>query len=660
MPDTFAAYPALGLGILHTILSNAGLAVKTLYPSLWFRELLGIERLKIIRCTETPNLAVEWIFSRAAFRADAPLRDVFIEKLLKRNPLLKRCDRSEVFEAFRTLSVEAVRFIDSTAERILEHQPRIVGCGSMFQQHVASLALLRRIRELAPEVVTLMGGANCETVMGKTTHRVFPWVDYVVSGEADVLIAPLCAAILDQGREISAAELPAGVFGPVHRQAGYPVASGADGVPRASLNSLAGAQLPNYDDYFEQLKNTSFGARVLPAISFESSRGCWWGEKSHCTFCGLNGPQMRYRVKEAPIAVNQIEELYRRYGTPNFFAVDNIIDMHYFDSMLPSLAQRGLPLRLFYETKANLKRRHVKQLFSAGVLWIQPGIESLNTHVLTLMAKGVSAAQNIQLLRHTRQVGLNVQWQSILGFPGELGEWYAESAALIPLITHLQPGGIVWLRIQRFSPYHTRAEHYGLDLLPSDMYAEVYPLAAADIADIAYYFQPRDAFDAEGNIARAPIPDTPGHNAYVKGILMWNSLWAKNLAPVLQYEDIDEVLHIEDTRPVAPARFTTAEGLARDVMLLLEEEGSSRKQIAKRLESEKGAGAAAVNEIIDSLIRRKLMLEIDGRVINLALAAPLPAVPASWARQTELHEKAPEPAAAPTTAAARTTAAAPA
>jgi ribosomal peptide maturation radical SAM protein 1 len=647
MPDSWALYPPLGLGILHTILSNAGLAVKTLYPNLWFRDLIGVERLKIILCAESPNLAVDWIFSRAAFRAASPLRDVFIEKLIKRTPLLQRCDRSEVFEVFRTVSVEAERFVDMAAERILEHRPRIVGCGSMFQQHVASLALLRRIRELAPDVVTLMGGANCETVMGKTTHRVFPWVDYVVSGDADLVIAPMCAAILNQGRETTAAELPAGVFGPVHRRAGYPVASGADGVPRASLSSLAGAQLPNYDDYFEQLKNTSFGASVLPAICFESSRGCWWGEKSHCTFCGLNGAQMRYRVKEAPIVVNQVEELYRRYGSPNFFAVDNIIDMHYFDSMLPSLAQRGLPLRLFYETKANLKRRHVKQLHGAGVRWCQPGIESLNTNVLKLMAKGVSAAQNIQLLRHARQVGVNVTWQSILGFPGELDEWYAESAAFIPLLTHLQPGGIVSLRIQRFSPYHTRAEQYGLDLLPSDMYSEIYPLAPADIEGIAYYFQPRDAFDAAGNIVRAPIPDTPGRKAYQQEVRKWQILWAKEITPVLQYEDIDEVLHVEDTRPVAPARFATVDGLAREVMLLLEEEGSTRTLIAKRLESEKGAGAAAVDEIIDWLIRRKLMVEIDGKVINLALAAPLPAVPASWARQTELHEKVPEEAAAP-------------
>jgi hypothetical protein len=86
------------------------------------------------------------------------------------------------------LRAEAEDFVDSAAARVLAHKPRIVGCTSTFQQHVASLALLRRIRELDPSVISMMSGENCETQMGRATHRAFPWGDYVVSGEADQLI----------------------------------------------------------------------------------------------------------------------------------------------------------------------------------------------------------------------------------------------------------------------------------------------------------------------------------------------------------------------------------------------------------------------------------------------------------------------------------------
>ena len=51
---------------------------------------------------------------------------------------------------------------------------------------------------------------------------------------------------------------------------------------------------------------------------------------------------------------------------------------------------------------------------AGGMTSIQPGIESLSTRVLQVMQKGVSAAQNIQLLRWCGEVGINVAW-NLLG-----------------------------------------------------------------------------------------------------------------------------------------------------------------------------------------------------------------------------------------------------
>ena len=106
-------------------------------------------------------------------------------------------------------------------------------------------------------------------------------------------------------------------------------------------------------------------------------------------------------------------------------AVDNILDMRYFRDVLPQLRERQLGLTLFYETKANLTKEQVKLLRDAGVLAIQPGVESLSTHVLQLMRKGVTALQNIQLLKWCRQYGVTVAWNLLYGFPGETAADYA-------------------------------------------------------------------------------------------------------------------------------------------------------------------------------------------------------------------------------------------
>src|SRR3954454_17752260 len=100
-----------------------------------------------------------------------------------------------------------VAYVEHLADAIVARRPRIVGCSSVFQQHCASLALLKRIRELKPDTVLLMGGANCEGEMGVETVRTFPWVDCVVSGEADGMFPELCRTLLAQGRDADPAAL---------------------------------------------------------------------------------------------------------------------------------------------------------------------------------------------------------------------------------------------------------------------------------------------------------------------------------------------------------------------------------------------------------------------------------------------------------------------
>ena len=120
-------------------------------------------------------------------------------------------------------------------------------------------------------------------------------------------------------------------------------------------------------------------------------------------------------------------------------AVDNILDMRYFRDVLPRLRDRPLGLTLFYETKANLTKAQVQLLRDAGVLAIQPGVESLSSHVLQLMRKGVTALQNIQLLKWCSQYQVTAAWNLLYGFPGETVEDYEALAGTLDALWHLPP-----------------------------------------------------------------------------------------------------------------------------------------------------------------------------------------------------------------------------
>src|SRR6185436_18094675 len=308
---------------------------------------------------------------------------------------------------------EAARFTSELADEIVARGPRIVGCSSTFQQHTASLALLRAIRKRDPGIITVIGGTNCESAMGMAARRAFPWVDFVFSGEADEVIVPFVRQLLARGRDITP---PPGVIDGA-------IAEKRDAEPpRASVWSVDDIPTPDYDDYFSALERSPLRDAIVPALVVETSRGCWWGAKSHCTFCGLNGGNMSYRAKSPARAVEEFHRLAARYGVRRFTVVDNIIDMQYHQTVLPQLAGHGYDI--FYETKANVRRQHMENFAAAGVRSIQPSMESFHDEILRLLAKGNRAWMNAQLLKWAAELGMAISWVFLIDVPGQDDAWY--------------------------------------------------------------------------------------------------------------------------------------------------------------------------------------------------------------------------------------------
>jgi ribosomal peptide maturation radical SAM protein 1 len=219
-------------------------------------------------------------------------------------------------------------------------------------------------------------------------------------------------------------------------------------------------------------------------LIFESSRGCWWGEKRACTFCGFNAPGGKYRVKSAGRIIQEMDALASRYGVTALYASDNVMAPDFPRVVLPRLIERGSKFTLFYEVKSGLRESDLDVLTEAGVVEIQPGIESLSTPVLQLMSKGTTALDNIRLLRDGRSRQLEVVWNYLTGIPGERREHYEPVLELIPLIEHLRPP-TRWgpLRISRYSPYHRDPDRYGIkNILPWEALQHLFRDAAAGLS----------------------------------------------------------------------------------------------------------------------------------------------------------------------------------
>ncbi len=274
--------------------------------------------------------------------------------------------------------------------------------------------------------------------------------------------------------------------GLIFREEGISASTG----PPEVFKQMDNLPFPDYSDYFHELAQCTVGSSVVPTLLFESSRGCWWGAKSHCTFCGLNGSNMTFRSKSPARAIEELRYLTQTWQLEFVEAVDNILDMKYFQHMLPLLAEAGLRVQMFYEVKANLTRQHVEILRASGVNRIQPGIESLSDHVLQLMRKGSTALGNIQLLKWCREYEVSADWNLLYGFPGETKRDYEQMLRLLEAIRFLAPPTACGpVRMDRFSPYFESPGQYGMThVQPMKVYKHLYPFPEESVRQIAYYF----------------------------------------------------------------------------------------------------------------------------------------------------------------------------
>jgi ribosomal peptide maturation radical SAM protein 1 len=544
MPFVSIETPSIQLGLLKALATRAGFPVTNLHLSLDFACQIGTARYGIL-ANHRGRLYGDWLFAKAALAERAPRKgDDFLRDYAKEiNSALSDLGDCPV-ETIRSIrDREVPRYLDRLVEAIPWARFRIVGFTSTFQQNMASFALAARLKKHHPHLVTVFGGANFDGEMGSELVRTIDCIDYAISGAGDEAFLDFLVALLDE-RD------PATVPGVLRR--GRESAHG--GEPREPFRNLDQLPPPEYEDFFDRaealglLDRASRGNVRLP---FESSRGCWWGQKQHCTFCGLNGETMGYRAKSPDRVIQELAELAKRHRTFRFEAVDNILPMPYLQELLPKLVESGTTYSLFYETKANLKREHLALLAEAGVITIQPGIESLSSHVLELMRKGVTAIQNVNLLRWAAYYDIYVVWNLIWGFPGERVEDCLAQAELIPHLAHLQPplsASRIWM--ERFSPiFVDRARFPVRRLEPEASYTYVYP-DFVDRKRVAYFFD-YEFDDALPDAAYDLVAELAGS---------WKQAWTRPSRPALRFRASPGFVQVDDRRACNSAATYTLTG----------------------------------------------------------------------------------------------------
>jgi ribosomal peptide maturation radical SAM protein 1 len=610
MPWGTISRGALGVSIISQCLKQRGFPADIYYFNIRLAEQIGIDLYAKIQGASA--FFSEWFFAAPLFGKKGlgwiknsweELSGVEGEGIKKQ--ILEMVDDSE--SLCREITEETVpRFIDHCVKMVDWSKYMVVGFSTSFAQTAASLFLAKRIKALHPHLSIVFGGANADSEMGFEILKGFDWVDYVVHGEAEDSFPRLLNAIVEGNH---GDPLPG-----VSMRHGESLVPGYFNIER--LKDLNESPVPDYSDYFRTIEQSGLQKKLRISLSFESSRGCWWGAKHHCAFCGLNGATMAFRKKTAERVYQDIMEISQTYRCLNLYAVDNILAMDYFRQLLPRLAETKLDLTLFYEVKANLTREQMKLLSLAGIKKIQPGIESLNTRLLRLMHKGVTAIQNIQLLKWCYEFGIDPSWNVLYGFPGEVPEDYSDFPRVFRLLNHLRaPSAITPVYFERFSPYHSEREKYSLTLKPLNHYRFIFPESRVDLEKMAYFF----SGEWKGCQGDPSVYVEPVRQAAEE----WRQHW-KNKVIFCYYEKGPGFISIYDNRPLFGNTITVRKTFLNELQsqaYLFCDEHRSFKAIHEMLSNyvRKDLQPEQTHTLLSQLVNAGLMFQEEERYLALAV-----------------------------------------
>lgn len=461
MPWAPMQEPSLGLSILSAVLKTAEINHCTKYFNLLLLNYLKPSTyIQIADIQGINEFLFSSVFEEHISAGQIQSLDSTFKSLLRGNHGIPGVTSSAgYFEYFLTIRNRIIpQFLDDCLHYILQNNFTVVGFTCMFDQTIASLALAKLIKEKRPETLICFGGYALEGAVGDELLRSFDCVDIISFGDGEPVINKLA------NYSVGLAELkqiPNIKYRTNDRQ-NRVISSNC----KVKI-SLDDSPTPDYRDFFTNLREmeTQHKIKITPAaLSLETSRGCWWGQKSHCIFCGIDEDTLTYRQKNPAKVIEMFRQMHVEFPDVMFRLVDYILPHTYFKTVLPELATIQPRLKISCEMKSNITFEKFELLKNAGFIQVQPGIESFSSSILRKMKKGVTGIQNILTLKLGKRLGFKVDWNFLYGFPGDKIEEYQSLLQVIPLLYHFNPpNSCTNVLLTRFSPLEVEHDNFGVD-----------------------------------------------------------------------------------------------------------------------------------------------------------------------------------------------------
>ncbi len=184
----------------------------------------------------------------------------------------------------------------------------------------------------------------------------------------------------------------------------------------APLLNLDKVAYPDFDSF-------DFSKYFSPetVIPVQLGKGCYWGK---CTFCDFYTGQQKFDIKSVIRAVDEVEELSKKYNSKLFNFVDEAVPPKFYNEFAKEVKRRNL--EIYFYSFARLEKAFtaevLQNLYDAGARFFMWGYEAESERVMKLINKGIDLGHRKQILADSRDAGLWNLCTFLLCYPTETSE----------------------------------------------------------------------------------------------------------------------------------------------------------------------------------------------------------------------------------------------
>ncbi len=313
-------------------------------------------------------------------------------------------------------------------DAVVREKPDVFGINCSTHTFLSAIEALRGIHEALPETTLVMGGYH-STFAAERILRAYPFVEYVVKGEAERAFPEFLA-------HLEAGTPPADVEGISYLDGGRLVNQ-----PLAVIKELDALPFPDRRDlgdleygYFHQNIRLTYGKFTTIC----SSRGCPFS----CRYCSCAAfSQRRWRARSATNVVDELELLQDQGYESVVFVDDNFtLKKSRVLEICREIRERKIRMRYYCEGRVdNAPYSLLREMKRAGFEVIYFGVESPTPRVLDYYKKTITAEQATRAVADAKRAGMVVITSFIIGAPVESRE---DIDHTIDFIRALRPHGV--------------------------------------------------------------------------------------------------------------------------------------------------------------------------------------------------------------------------